>query len=99
MATKTHTGWKNYETWAVSLWLDNDEGSSDYLMDLANDENKSTYAKAAELQEEITDMMPDLGASLYSDLLTYGLQAVDWQEIIKAHDERKYCPVCGEVME
>ena len=23
----THEGWHNYETWAVALWLANDEGS------------------------------------------------------------------------
>jgi len=27
-----YQGWKNYETWAVALWLDNDERSQDYLL-------------------------------------------------------------------
>jgi hypothetical protein len=30
-----YQGWKNYETWAVALWLDNDEGSSDYWREQA----------------------------------------------------------------
>lgn len=24
--TKTYHGWKNYETWNVALWIQNDEG-------------------------------------------------------------------------
>jgi hypothetical protein len=28
-AEKTYNGWANYETWAVALWIDNDESLSD----------------------------------------------------------------------
>jgi hypothetical protein len=30
-----YNGWTNYETWAVKLWMDNDEGSYRYYTDLA----------------------------------------------------------------
>ena len=30
MANTTYQGWTNYETWAVNLWLDNEEGVHDY---------------------------------------------------------------------
>jgi len=33
------------------------------------------------LKEEITDAAPDLGASVYSDLLQAAMDSVDWQEI------------------
>ena len=29
--TQTYTGYTNYETWAVCLWLDNEEYSSAWL--------------------------------------------------------------------
>ena len=28
--TKRHNGWANYETWAVALWIGNEQGSYDY---------------------------------------------------------------------
>lgn len=30
MADTTYNGWTNYETWAVKLWMDNDQGSYSY---------------------------------------------------------------------
>lgn len=30
-----YNGWTNYETWAVSLWMDNEEGSYRYVRELA----------------------------------------------------------------
>jgi len=28
---ETYNGWTNYQTWAVKLWMDNDEGAYRYL--------------------------------------------------------------------
>jgi hypothetical protein len=36
---------------------------------------------ADQLKEEITDAAPDLGASVYSDLLQAAIDSVNWQEI------------------
>ena len=27
MSDSTYNGWKNYETWNVKLWLDNEQGT------------------------------------------------------------------------
>ena len=35
MEKKTYNGWINYETWAVNLWIDNDQGSHLYWREQA----------------------------------------------------------------
>jgi hypothetical protein len=96
--TKEYQGWTNYETWAVNLWLDNEEGSQRYWTRAAEDaleeatddgdpEMQETYrskavsALANRLQEEIEEGMPDLGCTLWSDLLSAAVSEVDWYEI------------------
>lgn len=37
MAEKTHEGWTNYETWAVNLWLTNEEPRQRYWHEQAAD--------------------------------------------------------------
>lgn len=32
-----YNGWKNYETWLVGLWMDNDEGTHDYWRERAQE--------------------------------------------------------------
>lgn len=35
--TKTYNGWTNYETWAVKLWIDNEESSYNYWREVASE--------------------------------------------------------------
>lgn len=37
MNDKQYNGWTNYETWAVKLWMDNDEGAQRHYAEAAQD--------------------------------------------------------------
>ena len=81
-----YNGWTNYETWNVKLWLDNDEGTYDETQHMARGA-RDELELADELKSYVEDMMPDLGASMFSDLLGAAMQEVNWQEIAAAYIE------------
>lgn len=92
MAEHGYNGWKNYETWNVALWLGNDYGSYLMVREMAQDAkdaaegngdaDNARYTLAEALKDLIADeMAPDLGASMYADLLGAALSEVDWSEI------------------
>jgi hypothetical protein len=92
-----YNGYKNYETWAVCLWLDNDEGlynearrtANDALREIAADPEAPTKEEKEEaagklahtLKDWLEEMMPDLGANVFSDLLNAAWSEVDWLEV------------------
>lgn len=86
MTKSEYNGWYNYETWAVNLWLDNDEDSQSYWAERAMealDENDGEVGDAAsdlsnEIEESIKNDAPELGACLYADLLGAALSEVNW---------------------
>ncbi len=86
--TLTYNGWVNRETWLVSLWLNNDECNYQLLSDILK-LNILSSRKAERLQELVEDQMYDLdlGASLFSDLLSTSLSKVDWLEVIESNLE------------
>lgn len=90
-----YQGWTNYETWAVALWIDNEQGSynesrdraRDLLRDHYDDVSRAEISLADWLKEFITEGEPDLGATLYSDLLTSAIGSVNWDEIAESYIE------------
>lgn len=90
----THNGWTNYETWAVNLWIGNEESTWNYWIEAAKDtwieamrdatfsrRDNAKFALADRLKEEIEDGSPIDDPSLYMDLLNAALSEVHWQEI------------------
>jgi hypothetical protein len=80
MSDKSYNGWTNYETWNVALWIDNEPGTYEESRDMAR-HARSERDLATALQSWVEDMAPDLGASMFSDLLNAALSEVDWDEI------------------
>lgn len=97
MTHKEYNGWTNYETWAVALWLDNDEQSQGYWRDMAREcldmarQNPSevlsvaqdaAYQLADRIKEEHEEALPEV-TGFASDLLNAAMSEVNWQEIAK----------------
>ena len=80
-----YNGWTNYETWVVSLWLDNDEATHYEARSIVH--GTTNYQAANNLKDWVTDMAPDLGGTLWADLLGAALSEVDWLEIAENYQE------------
>ena len=83
---KMYNGFKNYETWVVALWLDQDET---YWREEAqacydnsfNDLDDARYHLSALLKEQHESMAGEIEAAVFSDLLNGALSEVNWDEI------------------
>lgn len=87
MKAEAYNGWTNYSTWLVDLWLTNEEGSYNQLMELVagpgEPHEKMDQIKA--LVEEMTAGVADSG--LVADLVGAALAEVNWKEIVDSHVE------------
>ncbi len=100
METKTqekgYNGWTNYETWNCALWIDNEQGSSEYWRERAEEalsntqadenfthEENAAYELSKELQESFEENNPLPDAGFYTDLLNAAIREVNWFEIAK----------------
>lgn len=90
----TYNGWSNYETWAVNLWLSNDEGSYRHWTDRTRelvaecgggDTDRSALARLArELKDAVHEECAIPKANLAADLMSAALGEVDWREIARS---------------
>lgn len=92
----TYNGYTNYETWAVALWMDNDQGSYAHYRGLAREaqlendfQNQSdcqrqaiTIEIAARLRKEFEEASPVASdATVFADLMNAALSEVNWHEL------------------
>ena len=91
----TYNGWTNYETWAVALWIDNEQGTSERARELAQEfaeepqinkltgRDQTAYQLGKAINEWVEEeMLPAIGeASLQADLLGAAVSEVNWYEI------------------
>lgn len=53
----TYQGWKNYQTWNIALWVNNDEGLYNMAVDYVKKSKRPSYmgfVKISGLQGELT---------------------------------------------
>jgi len=95
MAESSYNGWANYETWAVKLHLDNEQGTyydvtghaTEMVTEAANAEMEAdAYEFESWLKDYVEELLPELDG-LACDLLRAALSEVNWQEIAEAYLE------------
>lgn len=92
----SYNGYTNYATWAVNLWIDNEQGTQGYWEERAAEvwENASpeyewqskqdaaVYELAEELKTWVEEQADELtSGSMLSDLLGWAVEQVNWREI------------------
>jgi hypothetical protein len=78
MSDDRYNGWKNYETWAVGMYLDGNKCVLDRVRETAPE---GVYAVAGALEDYVRAYLPELGASIAADLLGAAVDTVDWTEL------------------
>jgi hypothetical protein len=90
---KGYNGWKNYETWVVSLWMDNEKGSYDFWREQAHEiatrskptdhftsKEQAALTLSDVLKSEHEAALPEL-QGFAADLLNAAFSEVYWYEI------------------
>ena len=89
MATERYQGWANYETWAVALWLNNEQSSQAKATAIASQAcSEDDAAEAIERWIESMNPLADEG-TLFSQLLQAALSEVDWYDVAAAFDDKR----------
>lgn len=86
---KTYNGWKNYETWLVKLWQDNEQGEQEFWRDRAEycvkvDGKESAVRSLSDIMKEhYEEASGELAGvtGFWSDLMGAALSEVNWREI------------------
>lgn len=65
------------------VWIENEEGLYNAVNEQAHAEGQTADALADYVRELLTENAPQLGASVWADLLDLALESVDYQEIAR----------------
>lgn len=88
-----YNGYSNFETWLMSLNLDNDQYLNERVMEIANNGRGDTYEKAESLKDWIEDEFFNDEFGVYKICDTWtdrDFKEIDWSEIIESHIDAEY---------
>ena len=80
-----YQGYANYETWAYSLWLNNEQGSYQMAVEAA-EELGNVQAMAEWLEDWAEADKPQIGG-FWGDVCTNVLQRIDFEEVAEEFQE------------
>jgi hypothetical protein len=86
---ESYNGWKNYETWSVALFLDNDMDYYNYVCLVVKDLTSDDSTKCIAIKDFVETSVLNIDKqNIYvQQLLNASLSVVDWREILKHYSE------------
>ena len=75
---ESYSGYNNYETWCVALWINNDKGLYDAVNELLTAEQLEEFICELRLESST------LSHGMFEDLLRRAIARVDWDEVFRA---------------
>lgn len=79
-----YNGWANWQTWNVSLWLNNDEGLYRSALEYLRPTTTGYRVTARDFEMFMRDLLPDGTPDMDS---RHEYDGVDWQEILDGFQE------------
>lgn len=80
-------GWTNRETWMIQLWIMNDESVSGWYEEVTQElissglRDSRLILQLADIIEEDHKSRRSFESSVFSDMITYSLNRVNWCEV------------------
>ena len=79
--------WSNRETRTMAVWIDSDESAHEMVKDLAEVSKKEFEVKGGDIQAILAEKLhkwrrheiPEVGPSVWTDLMESALSEVDWK--------------------
>lgn len=94
MTNTKYNGWTNYETWNANLWIDNDWHLSEHIALITadffgsyEDLDTITGLVSERINDMFLDMMPDMEAGFFSDVMSASFREVNFHEIARHYVE------------
>jgi len=83
-----YNGWSNRETWLANLWLTNDRGLYDMLMDVYS-ESERLDIQAEKLADRLHYTLNEecLGVGFWTDLIRTAFCRINWLEVVENNRE------------
>lgn len=87
--TKRYNGWPNYETWAVALWMGNDQGNYNYWNETAQEiyneaEADKSFTKEERATLDLSDRLKEEHELAADDLLSVRTTATVFHDLMSA---------------
>jgi hypothetical protein len=89
MCDQSYNGYTNFETWLMSLNLDNEQFLNEMVLQIANGRG-STYDKSKDLKSQVEELFFVEEHGIYKICDTWterDFQTIDWIDIIESHIE------------